>query len=219
MRRAGAACSVISAIAFVVGIIALLQAEGPSSPDLLVYLASPSGQSDFLLAVDALTVAVVLFMAGTVVVCWTIGAERRLHAVLVGALVVAAVPAFIGFLSLQFALVGTLREGIDPNSVTFKAQVLQAHAAADWAGWTGIVMMSVALLLIGAALFADPRRRLATWTAIACGVLGIILVPIGFGFLFTLLLAVWQLVAAADLVLFGGTPRRPSVAATEGTAG
>jgi hypothetical protein len=200
VRRAGAACSVVSAIAFVVGIVALLQAEGPSSPDLWVYLASPSGQSDFLLAVDALTVAVVLFMAGTVVVCWTIGAERRLHAVLAGALVVAAVPAFIGFLSLQFALVGTLREGIDPNSVTFKAQVLQAHAAADWAGWTGIVMMSVALLLIGAALFADPRRRLATWTAIACGVLGIILVPIGFGFLFTLLLAVWQLVAALDLL-------------------
>jgi hypothetical protein len=175
--------------------------RGPSSPDLWVYLASPSGQSDFLLAVDALTIAVVLFMAGTCVFCWTIAAERRLPAVIAGALVVAAVPAFIGFLSLQFALVGTLREGIDPNSVTFKAQVLQAHAAADWAGWTGIVMMSVALLLIGAALFAEPQRRLAMWTAIACGMLGIILVPIGFGFMFTLLLAVWQLVAAADLVL------------------
>jgi hypothetical protein len=201
VRRLGAVCSVVSAIAFIVGVVALLQAEGPSSPDLWVYLASPSGQSDFLLAVDALTVAVVLFMAGTLVVCWTVVAERRLQAVLAGGLVVAAVPAFIGFLSLQFGLVGTLREGIDPNSVTFKAQVLQAHAAADWAGWTGIVMMSVALLLIGAALFVEPRRRLATWTAIACGVLGIILVPIGFGFLFTLLLAVWQLVAAADLVL------------------
>jgi len=181
MRRVGAACSIVSALAFVVGLFALLQAEGPSSPDLWVYLASPSGQSDFLLAVDALTVGVVLFMAGTLVVCWTVAPERRLHAVLAGGLVVAAAPAFIGFLSIQYALVGTLREGIDPNSVTFKAMVLQAHAAADWAGWTGIAMMSVALLFIGAALFGDPRRRLATWTALACGVLGLILIRVGLG--------------------------------------
>jgi hypothetical protein len=97
----------------------------------------------------------------------------------------------------------SLNEGIDPSSQEFKVLVLQQHAATDWAGWTGIVLLAASLLLLGSGLVRDRRRRMTGWAALAAGTVGLVLIPIGFGFLFTLVAAIWATVAAVDLVRAG----------------
>ncbi len=200
MRRLASAALIGSALAFMLGLITLYQAEGPGAPDLWVYLAGSSGQADVLVSTAALTTAVVLFLVGFIVVCATAPRAQQLSIVLAGSLATAAVPAFIGFLALQFSLVATLHEGIDPNSVTFRSLVLQAHAAADWAGWAGIVLLSVPLILVGSALTREGGRSVVGWGGIVGGVVGLLLIPAGLGFGFTLILALWELVAAIDLI-------------------
>ena len=81
--------------------------------------------------------------------------------------------------------------------------MLQAHAAADWGGWTAIVLLAAALLLLGWALAVQAGRRVTGWSAIVLGAVGLALIPIGFGFLFTILAAIWALIAAVDLLRGG----------------
>src|SRR5579864_8478526 len=98
MRRLASAALVGSALAFGLGLIALYEAEGPGAPDLWVYLAGSAGQADVLVSTGALTTAVVLFLAGFIVVCATAPRVKQLTVVLAVSLATAAVPAFIGFL-------------------------------------------------------------------------------------------------------------------------
>lgn len=199
MRRLASAALVGSALAFGLGLIALYEAEGPGAPDLWVSLAGSSGQADVLVSTGALTTAVVLFLMGFIVVCATAPHEQQLRVVLAGSLATAAVPAFIGFLAMQFSLVATLHEGIDPNSVTFRALVLQAHATADWAGWAGVVLLSISLILVGSVLTGERSRKPVGLGAIAGGVVGLLLIPVGLGFGFTLILGLWAVAAGVDL--------------------
>src|SRR5207302_11014558 len=104
------------------------------------------------------------------------GRFARYHAAIAAA-------AFIGFLSLQYALVVVLGEGIDPMSQQFKVLVLQQHAATDWAGWTGIVLLGASLILLGSALVREAGRGVSGWSAIASGAVGRGLIPIWCGLL------------------------------------
>ena len=198
LRLVGAAALMLSAPSFIIGLIALYRAEGPTAPDLNVYLTDRSGQSDLMLMIFALTVAVVLFLVGFLTVVGTLDKATRSPAVLTSGLGIAAVPLFVGFLSLHYALIGTLQEGIDPRSQGFRLLVLQAHAVGDWAGWTGIVLMAGGLIVLGFALIREKRAHVG-WTAVIIAAIGLFLIPIGFGFAFTLLLPVWELVAAIEL--------------------
>ena len=194
---------VLCAVGFVVGLITLYAAEGPNAPDLWVYLASPSGRSDLSLSTFALTAAIVLLFVGIAVLSMTLTAASGATGRLARYLAAIATAAFVGFLSLQYALVAVVDEGIDPMSQQFKVLVLQQHAATDWAGWTGIVLLGLSLLLLGLALVREGERRVTGWSAIGAGVMGLVLIPIGFGFLFTLVAAIWAIVAAIDLVRGG----------------
>ena len=199
-RAAGAAALAISAAAFVIGLVALYLAEGPASPDLNIYLSSASGQSDLLVMVTALTAAVVLFLFGLLVALTDLAGDSRTEAIVAGGLAVAAVPLFVGFLALHYALVGTLREGIDATSQPFRVQFLQAHAVGDWSGWTGIVLFAGSLLVYGLAVVRERRSPTIGWVAIAVAATGLVLVPTGLGFAFTLILPVWELAAAVGLL-------------------
>lgn len=199
IRFAGAAALVVSALSFLVGLAALYRAEGPSSPDLNVYLAGTDGQADLMVMVFALTGAVILFLVGFLVVIGTVSESSRLQTVLASGLSVCAVPLFIGFLALHYALVGTLKEGIDPSSEGFRILVLQAHAVGDWAGWAGIVLLAGSLIALGYALILEGSS-IAGWSAVTVACIGFVLIPTGFGFAFTLLLPVWELIAAAHLL-------------------
>jgi hypothetical protein len=203
MHQAGAVSFALCAVSFVVGLITLYAAEGPNAPDLWVYLASPSGRSDLSLSTLALTAAIVLLFVGIAVMSMSLAPGSGAAGRLARYLAAIAAAAFIGFLSLQYALVAVLDEGIDPASQQFKVLVLQQHAATDWAGWTGIVLLGLSLLLLGSALVREAGRRVTGWSAIAAGAVGLILIPIGFGFLFTMVAAIWAIVAAIDLVRAG----------------
>src|SRR5690242_16261268 len=189
LRLIGAVALVASAFSFIVGLVALYQVEGPASPDLEVSLAGAAGQGTMLLEIASLTAAVILLLVGMLVFCSTLPPAASVAATLTRHLSTAATAIFVGFLSLDYALVGVVREGIDPTSLIFKAVVRMSHAAADWAGWSGIVMFAIALLLIGFALARVAGRRLIGWTSIACAAVGLALIPTGLGFVFTLLLA------------------------------
>lgn len=198
IRLAGAAALLVSAVSFLVGVVALYKAEGPTAPDLNIYLSDPSGQADLTLMVVALTAAVVLFLVGFLVVAGTLRESTRLETTIASGLSIAAVPLFVGFLALHYALVATIREGIDPSSQGFRILVLQAHAVGDWAGWSGIVLLSGSLFTIGFALIREGAS-IVGWTALIVGVIGLVLIPTGFGFAFTLLLPLWELVATTYL--------------------
>jgi hypothetical protein len=204
LRLVGAAALVASAAAFMVGLVALYQIEGPASPNLEVSLAGPAGQGTLILETASLTAAVILLLVGLLVLCSTFPPAASVEATVSRHLTTAATAVFVGFLSLQYALVGVVREGIDPTSTNFKAMVRMSHAATDWGGWSGIVMLAVGLLLIGMVLVRGAGRRLLGWSSIACGTVGLTLIPAGFGFIFTLLLAAWSVVAAVDLIRRGG---------------
>jgi len=208
LHQTGAVSFVLCAVAFVVGLVTLYAAEGPSAPDLWVYLASPSGRSDLSLSTFALTGAIVLLFVGIAVMSMTLTAASGAAGRLARYLAAIATAAFIGFLSLQYALVAVLGEGIDPMSQQFKVLVLQQHAATDWAGWTGIVLLGASLILLGSALVREAGRGVTGWAAIAAGAVGLGLIPIGFGFLFTLVAAIWAIVAAIDLVRVGRASAR-----------
>ena len=113
IRFVGAAALIVSALSFLAGLVALYQAEGPTSPDLNIYLSDPGGQADLTLMVFALTAAVVLYLVGFLVVVGTLDESMRLQSVVASGLSVSAVPLFIGFLALHYALVGSLKEGTD----------------------------------------------------------------------------------------------------------
>ena len=198
IRLAGAAALLVSALSFLVGLVALYRAEGPTAPDLNVYLSDPAGQADLTLMVLALTAAVVLFLVGFLVVAGTLRESARLETTIASGLSIAAVPLFVGFLALHYALVATIREGIDPSSQGFRILVLQAHAVGDWAGWSGIVLLSGSLLAVGFALIREGASIIG-WTALIVAIIGLVLIPTGFGFAFTLLLPVWELVATIYL--------------------
>ena len=199
LLRVGAVSFLLSATAFVTGVAALYRAEGPNAPNLWVYLADPSGRAVLDLASKALTVAVLLWFVGIAIISMTLPPAAESAARLARYLAAIAAAVFVGFLSLQFALVAVLDEGVSPESPEFRALVLQAHAAADWGGWTGIVLLAAALLLLGAALARQAARRATGWSAVVLGGLGLALIPIGFGFLFTILAAIWAVIAAIDL--------------------
>ena len=199
IQLAGAAALLVSAVSFLVGVVALLRAEGPTAPDLNVYLSDPAGQADLLLMVFALTAAVILFLVGFLIVAGTLRESSRLETKIASGLGISAVPLFVGFLALHYALVATLREGIDPSSQGFRILVLQAHAVGDWAGWSGIVLLSGSLLAIGVALIRNGGS-IVGWTAVVVAIIGLVLIPTGFGFAFTLLLPVWELIATTYLV-------------------
>ncbi|TMC82357.1 MAG: hypothetical protein E6J06_11190 [Chloroflexi bacterium] len=200
LRMAGAASFLVSAAAFVAGLIALYTAEGPNAPNLWVYLADPSGRAVLDLATKALTVAILLFFVGVAILSMTLPPAVEGDARLARYLAAVAAAVFVGFLSLQYALVAVLDEGVAPTSQEFRILVLQAHATADWGGWTGIVLLAAALLLLGAALTGQSGRRITGWAAIIAAGLGLALIPAGFGFLFTVLAAIWAVLAAVDLV-------------------
>src|SRR5207253_493833 len=120
LHQAGAVSFVLCAVAFVVGLMTLYVAEGPSAPDLWVYLASPSGRSDLSLSTFALTGAIVLLFVGIAVMSMTLTAASGPAGRLARYLAAIATAAFIGFLSLQYALVAVLGEGVDPMSQQFK---------------------------------------------------------------------------------------------------
>lgn len=199
IRFVGAAALIVSALSFLAGLVALYQAEGPTSPDLNIYLSDPGGQADLTLMVFALTAAVVLYLVGFLVVVGTLDESMRLQSVVASGLSVSAVPLFIGFLALHYALVGSLKEGTDPRSESFRILVLQAHAVGDWAGWAGIVLLAGSLSALGVAFIAK-RSSILGWTAVVVAAVGLVLIPTGFGFAFTLLLPLWELVAAAHLL-------------------
>ena len=199
VRLAGAAALIVSALSFWVGLVALFRAEGPASPDLNVYLSDPGGRADLTLMVFALTAAVCLFLVGLLVVVGTLDQTMRSLAIIASGLSIAAVPLFVGFLALDYALVGVLNEGVDPGSQGFRILFLQAHAVGDWAGWTGIVLLAGSLLGLGFALIREGSR-IVGWGAVAVACVGLALIPTGFGFAFTLLLPLWELAAAAHLV-------------------
>ena len=200
----------MSAIAFWVGLAALYRAEGPSAPDLNVYLSDPAGQADLTLMVFALTAAMLLFLLGQLVLVGALEERMRLEAIVASGLSITAIPLFVGFLALYYALVGTLREGIDPTSQGFRILVLQAHAVGDWAGWSGIVLLAGSLMALGYALIRDGAL-IVGWTSLIVAVAGLVLIPTGFGFAFTLLLPVWELSAAIHLI------RRPIRVVSSGT--
>ncbi len=200
LQVAGAVSLVVSAVAFLIGLITLYAAEGPSAPDLWVYLASASNRNVVKTSTFALTAAVLLLYSGMVIVSMTVPARAQALARLARYLGAVAAGAFIGFLSLQYALTAVLDEGVDPSSGIYRALVLQEHAAVDWGGWSGIVLLAVALLLIGMSTVRERDRSLVAWPAIAVAVIGLALIPIGLGFAFTLLAAVWAVFGAIDLL-------------------
>jgi hypothetical protein len=199
LRIAGAVSLAVSAVAFLIGLTSLYMAEGPSAPDLWVYLASPSNRQVLNTSTFALTAAVLLLYFGLVIVSMTLPAGAEALGRIARSLGAVAAAAFVGFLSLQYALTAVLAEGVDPASATYRALALQEHAAVDWAGWTGIVLLAGALLLLGIALAGQVGRRLTGWSAVAVAAIGLLLIPTGFGFAFTLLAGIWALIAAVDL--------------------
>ena len=189
----------MSAVGFWVGLAALYRAEGPGAPDLNIYLSDPGGRADLKLMVFALTAALLLFLVGLLVVVGAHGGPTRIEAIVASGLSITAVPMFVGFLALYYALTGTLDEGIDPTSQGFRILVLQTHAAGDWAGWSGIVLLAGSLIALGYGLIRDGAL-IVGWTSLIVASIGLLLIPTGFGFAFTLLLPVWELSAAVHLI-------------------
>lgn len=190
---------VVSALGLVVGLVALYSAEGPNSPDITSYLASPSGRSEFFLVPFSLTAAILLLTVGMLSLTFELREREPYLSTLANGLVVTAASVFTGFLSVQYALVGLAVEGTDPANQSYKLFAVAAHAIADWGGWTGIVLICGSLLAIGVAMIRLRIHRLSGGWAIGTAVVGLALIPIGFGFVFMLPLAVWQLVTAAAL--------------------
>jgi Na+/H+ antiporter NhaC len=112
----------------------------------------------------SLTVAVILLLIGMLTVCLALYSIRPYPAMLAGALTAVAVPIFIGFLSIQYALVAIAQEGVSPTDESYRVIGLLAHAAADWGGWTGIVLLCASLLTIGAAMLRYGFNRLVAYS-------------------------------------------------------
>lgn len=197
----GPAALALSGVGLVVGLVALYAAEGPNSPDITSYLASPSGRGEFFLVPLSLTAGIVLLALGMLTLTFEVRDREPYLSRLADWLVIAATPVFVGFLSVQYALIAVAAEGTDPTSASYKVFAVAAHAIADWGGWTGIVLICGALLALGAALLRCSLHRLCAGWAIGTAVLGLALIPLGFGFAFVLPLALWEFVTATALLL------------------
>jgi hypothetical protein len=196
----GSAALALSGVGLIVGLVALYAAEGPSSPDITSYLAGPSGRSEFFLVPLSLTAAIILLLVGMVTLTFEVRDREPYLASLTNVLAATATAVFIGFLSIQYALVALGAEGTDPSNSAYKLFAVAAHAIADWGGWTGVVLVSCSLLLLGIALLRTRQHRIsAIWAIVTAGI-GLALIPIGFGFALMLPLALWEWSAAAALM-------------------
>lgn len=207
-RQLAAGAFLLSSVGFVVGLLALLAAERPDAPDLRFYLSSPSGQADFELTVLTLTAAIILFLVGMMGLCGAATGSSRFSALLAVVFAGVAVPIFVGFLALEYALVSLAREGLSTSSEPYRVAMLQTHAAADWGGWTGVVVICCSLLAAGFAIVSLPGHRVLGYSAFATAGIGLLLIPLGYGFAFVAPLAVWQGAAAARM-LSPGKVRAP----------
>lgn len=196
----GSAAFALSGVGLIAGLVALYAAEGPNSPDITTYLASPSGRSEFFLVPSSLTAAMILLLVGIVTLTFEVRDREPYLASLANLLAATATAVFIGFLSIQYAMIALGAEGTDPANSAYRLFAVAAHAIADWGGWTGIVLLACALLLAGIAMLRSRVHRLCAALAIAAAILGLVLIPIGFGFAFMLPLAVWEWSAAVALL-------------------
>ena len=199
-RVIGALAFAGSGIAFLVAVAFLYRAEGPGSPDILVTLASPAGRGLFNGFVAAGIVAAILYAVGLTALTTTLRDSDRLPSRAALVLGVLAASTLIGLLAFQFALTAVAREGLVTTS-SFRPLTVLAHAYADAAGWTAIVLLALSAVI---ASLTFPRGRGWSWLWVA----GLALAPICLvlflmdaSYLFLLPFALWEIGLGLKLLL------------------
>lgn len=189
-----------SGFGFLISVGYLVMAEGPGSPDILTTLASPSGRGQFVASSAAGILAAILYLIGMVALATALRRVDELATRLITALAAVAAGAFIALLALQYALTEAAKE-VDPTAAAFRGLVVESHAFADAAGWTGIALMAITALIASWAL-----RKMGLWTPI--WVAGFALAPIWLavhlldaGYLFLVPFAAWELGLGAAFLL------------------